>query len=37
MEIQGLKSPRLDAPEKIIYEFDELTDGVFTETINGDT
>ncbi|WP_295917617.1 helicase-related protein [Anaerovibrio lipolyticus] len=34
MERQGLKFPRLDAPEKIIYEFDELTDGVFTETIN---
>lgn len=34
MELQGLKFPKLDAPEKIIYEFDELTDGVFTETIN---
>ena len=34
MERQGLKFPRLDAPEKIIYEFDELTDSVFTETIN---
>jgi len=34
MELQGLKFPKLDAPEKIIYEFDELTDKVFTETIN---
>lgn len=33
METQGLTFPRLDAPEKIIYEFDELTDNVFTETI----
>lgn len=34
IELQGLKFPKLDAPEKIIYEFDELTDKVFTETIN---
>lgn len=34
MDLQGLKFPKLDAPEKIIYEFDELTDKVFTETIN---
>ena len=34
IELQGLKFPKLDAPEKIIYEFDELTDKVFTETVN---
>ncbi len=34
IELQGLKFPKLDAPEKIVYEFDELTDKVFTETIN---
>lgn len=34
MEKQGLTFPKLDAPEKIIYEFDDATDAVFTETIN---
>lgn len=34
MKVQGLKFPKLDAPEKIVYEFDDLTDKVFTETIN---
>ena len=30
---QGLTFPKLGAPEKIIYSFDEVTDGVFNETI----
>ena len=34
MEAQGLTFPKLGAPRKIIYEFDELTDRVFTETIH---
>ena len=34
MKAQGLTFPKVDEPEKIIYEFDELTDRVFTETIN---
>lgn len=33
MKAQGLTFPKLGAPRKIIYEFDELTDQVFTETI----
>lgn len=34
MEQQGLYFPKLDSPKKIIYEFDELTNRVFMETIN---
>ena len=34
MEAQGLSFPKLGAPCKIIYEFDELTDKIFTETMN---
>lgn len=30
---QGLSFPKLGAPEQIIYEFDETTDSIFTETI----
>ena len=30
---QGLTFPKLGAPEKIIYTFDETIDGIFTETI----
>ena len=30
---QGLTFPKLGAPEKIIYSFDEVTDSVFKETI----
>lgn len=30
---QGLTFPKLGAPEKIIYTFDEVTDSVFNETI----
>lgn len=33
LERQGLTFPKLGAPEKIIYEFDEVTDSIFTETI----
>jgi len=34
MEKQGLKFPKLDAPKKIIYEFDNFTDKIFNKTIN---
>lgn len=34
MEIQGLTFPKLDAPKKIIYEFDNFTDKIFNKTIN---
>ena len=30
---QGLTFPKLDAPEKIEYVFDDVTDGIFNETI----
>lgn len=33
MKAQGLSFPKLGAPKKIIYEFDELTDKVFMETV----
>ena len=31
---QGLSFPKAGSPEKIIYEFDEVTDAAFTETIS---
>ncbi|MCD7847746.1 MAG: phospholipase D-like domain-containing protein [Oscillospiraceae bacterium] len=31
---QGLKFPSVGSPEKIVYEFDEATDEIFTETIS---
>lgn len=33
LEKQGLKFPKLGAPEQIIYTFDEATDSIFNETI----
>ena len=33
LEKQGLTFPKLGAPEQIIYTFDEITDGIFNETI----
>lgn len=33
LEKQGLKFPQLGNPEKIIYTFDEKTNGIFNETI----
>lgn len=33
LEKQGLSFPKLGAPEKIIYTFDEITDSIFNETI----
>ena len=33
LEKQGLSFPKLGAPEQIIYEFDDVTDSVFNETI----
>ncbi len=34
LEKQGLSFPILEAPEQIIYTFDEVTDSVFNETIS---
>lgn len=34
LEKQGLKFPNVGSPEKIIYEFDDKTNKIFTETIN---
>ena len=34
LEKQGLKFPKLDNPEQIIYEYDDETDKLFEETIN---
>lgn len=33
LKAQGLTFPKAGSPEKIIYEFDEETDAIFTETI----
>ncbi len=33
LEAQGLKFPKAGSPEKIVYEFDEITDKAFCETI----
>lgn len=32
---QGLKFPELETPKKLIYEFDEKTDELFNETLEG--
>ena len=33
LNAQGLTFPKLNTPEKIIYEFDEYTDDIFSKTI----